>query len=149
MQIQFHKNGKQALNLQIITKHRLKIKENILIRSCVIYSLFLLKGIDNIMIVSQDKKSTRSWLYITTTEIDTKVLVCHAILSRHVVRELLKITYNILPHQKSKKHRAEKALGNLIVCKFSMTRVAFLPYTRLYIQQLMFQPDTHIVHQLY
>ena len=52
MQIQFHKNGKRAVNLQIITKHRLKMKENIPIRSCVIYSLFLLKGIDNIMIVS-------------------------------------------------------------------------------------------------
>ena len=52
MQIQFHKNGKRAVNLQIITKHLLKMKENILIRSCVIYSLFLLKGIDNIMIVS-------------------------------------------------------------------------------------------------
>ena len=63
MQIQFHKNGKRAVNLQIITTHRLKMKENILIRSCVIYSLFLLKGIDNIMIVSKDKKSTRSWPY--------------------------------------------------------------------------------------
>ena len=59
-----------------------------------------------------------------TTMIDTKGLVCHAMLSRNVVRELLKITCNILLHQKSKKHRAEKVLGNLIVCKFSMTRVA-------------------------
>ena len=71
---------------------------------------------------------------LTTTEIDTKGLLCHAMQSRHVVRELLKISCDILPHQKRKKHWAEKALDNLIVYKFSLTRVAFLPYTRLYIQ---------------
>ena len=50
-QIQLHKNGKRAVNLQTITKRRLKMKENLLIRSCVIYCLFFWKGIANTMIV--------------------------------------------------------------------------------------------------
>ena len=51
MQIQLHKNGKRAVNLQTIKKRRLKMKENLPIRSCVIYCLFFWKGIDNTMIV--------------------------------------------------------------------------------------------------
>ena len=40
MQIQLHKNSKRAVNLQIITKRLFKMKENLPIHSCVIYSLF-------------------------------------------------------------------------------------------------------------
>ena len=83
-------------------------------------------------------------------EIDTKGLVCHAMLSRNVVRELLKITCNILLHQKGKKHRAEKVLGNLIVCNFSMTRVALsLKLGGTFKQPSVLVTHTDMVHKLY
>ena len=62
-------------------------------------------------------------------------------LTRHVVRELLKISCDIFPHQKRKKHWAEKALDNLIVYKFFDESCIFALYSAVHSNNSLFWSD--------